>query len=162
MLLQAFAVPLEQVEQRALSFASADRCVDSRRARGPVRGVGGSDRDRRPRHPAGARLLDVTGPTITRLRADYPFLRTAVIPARTYPGQPHPVETMAIDVLLLCRVGLPEQFVHRLTRALFQVLPSLARQFDYLKLMELSRAPATPVPLHAGAARYYRQEELLQ
>jgi TRAP-type uncharacterized transport system substrate-binding protein len=72
------------------------------------------------------------------------------------------VETVAIDVLLLCRAGFPEQFVHRLTWALFQVLPNLAKQFDYLKLMELNRAPATPVPLHAGAAWYYRQEELLQ
>lgn len=162
MLLQAFAVPLEQVEQRALSFASATNAL----IRGELEGLFVVSAD--PTETvarairAGARLLDVTGPTITRLRADYPFLRTAVIPARTYPGQPRPVETVAIDVLLLSRVGFPEPFVHRLTWALFQVLPSLAKQFDYLRLMELNRAPATPVPLHAGAAWYYRQEELLQ
>jgi TRAP transporter TAXI family solute receptor len=162
MLLQAFAVPLEQVEQRALSFASATDAL----IRGDLEGlfVVSADPtetvDRAIR--AGARLLDVSGPTITRLRADYPFLRNAVIPAHTYPGQPHSVETVAIDVLLLCRAGLPEPFVHRLTWALFQVLPSLAKRFDYLKLMELNRAPATPVPLHPGAAWYYRQEELLQ
>ncbi len=79
-----------------------------------------------------------------------------------YSGHSRPVETVAIDVLLLCRAGLPEEFVHRLTAALFEVLPGLARQFDYLRLMELSRAPATPVPLHPGAAWYYREQELLQ
>jgi TRAP-type uncharacterized transport system substrate-binding protein len=31
---------------------------------------------------------------------------------------------------------------------------------DYLKLIDVRRAPSTPVPLHPGAAWYYREQEL--
>jgi TRAP-type uncharacterized transport system substrate-binding protein len=29
-----------------------------------------------------------------------------------------------------------------------------------LRLVDLQQAPATPIPLHPGAARYYREREL--
>jgi TRAP-type uncharacterized transport system substrate-binding protein len=50
--------------------------------------------------------------------------------------------------------------VHRLTEALFTVLPDLTASRNYLKLMDVRRAAATPVPLHHGAALYYREQEL--
>jgi len=36
------------------------------------------------------------------------------------------------------------------------MLPSLSM----LALMDVDQAPATPIPLHDGAARYYREREL--
>lgn len=162
LLLKAFDIAPKDIEQRALPFASATDALIKGEIEAlfvvsadPTETVARAIR-------AGAKLIDVSGPTIHRLRGDYPFLRTAIIPSGLYGEHRRAVETVAIDVLLLCRVGLEDEFVHRLTAALFKVLPRLVAQFNYLRLMELSRAPATPVPLHPGAALYYREQELLQ
>jgi TRAP transporter TAXI family solute receptor len=108
----------------------------------------------------GARLVDVNGPAINRLRSAYPFFRSAVIPAGTYPNQPEAVETLSIDVVLLTRKNLDTGLVRRLTAALFEMLPRLSAELDFLHAMDPERAPATPVPLHQGATLYYREREL--
>jgi len=109
---------------------------------------------------AGARLLDLAGPPIERLRSQYPFLRAALIPEHTYPGQRSIVRTIGIDTLLVCRADLDEALVHRITQVLFATLPALAIKVPALRHMELERAAAMPIPLHPGAARYYREQEL--
>jgi TRAP transporter TAXI family solute receptor len=109
---------------------------------------------------SGGRLLSLGGPAIDRLRHDYPFLRLTVIPGGTYPGHPDPVHTIGVETLLVCRKGLSESLVHDLTRSFFDILPFLSAQQDSLRMMDLDQAPATPIPLHEGAARYYRELEL--
>jgi hypothetical protein len=105
---------------------------------------------------AGARLVPLAGPAIERLRHDYPFFRPTVIPGGTYPGHPDPIQTIGVDNLLVCRRSLDEALAHDLTARFFEGLPSLSM----LTLMDLDQAPATPIPLHDGAARYYREREL--
>lgn len=111
---------------------------------------------------AGATLLDISGPDVERLRNDYPFLRATIIPAGTYPSVTRAVHTVGIDAVIVCSSTLDEDLVYRLTKSLFESLPELAREVDALRRMEIARAPATPVPLHAGAARYYRERELFR
>ncbi|MGE5198331.1 MAG: TAXI family TRAP transporter solute-binding subunit [Rhodospirillaceae bacterium] len=105
---------------------------------------------------AGARLLPLGGPAIVRLRHDYPFFRSTLIHGGTYPGHPDPIRTIGVDNLLVCRRGLDEDTVHDLAQQLFAQLPSMS----ILIGMDLEQAPATPIPLHDGAARYYREREL--
>ena len=64
--------------------------------------------------------------------------------------------TIGVDNLLLCRRSLDEATVHDLTQQFFVQLPSMS----ILSGMDLEQAPATPIPLHDGAARYYREREL--
>lgn len=109
---------------------------------------------------AGARLMSVTGTPIERLRRGYPFFRVAVIPRGAYPGVAQAIHTIGVDSLLVCRRDLPEALVYDLTRRFFEALPSLASSQDALRFMDLDQAPATPIPLHDGAARYYREREL--
>ena len=109
---------------------------------------------------AGATLLRVEGPNVARLRREYPFLRRTSIPGGTYPSHSAPVPTIGVDTLLICRADLDEQTVYKLTKGLFDVLPELSSQRAALQSMDIDRAPATPIPLHRGAARYYREREL--
>ena len=108
----------------------------------------------------GARLIPIAPQDIQRLRTDYPFLRPGAIAAGTYTGEAQPVSTLLVDVLLVTRAGLDDELVRRLTDALFDILPDLAARFPYLALMNMQRAPATPIPLHPGAALFYREREL--
>lgn len=162
LLLNAFGVQPTQVQEHAMPFidlgdalARGDLDAAFIVAADPVEAVG------RPM-AKGARLLDIGADTVKMLRAAYPFLQPTVIPAGTYAGYDRPVQTVRVDVLLACREGLDDVFVRRLTAALFQILPDLAAGHDYLRLMDLRRAPATPIPLHPGAALYYREQELLR
>jgi uncharacterized protein len=107
----------------------------------------------------GARLLPLRGPGVDRLRTLYPFLRSEVMPAGAYRGT-EAVHTLSVDVVLLTRAGLDAAIVRRLTEGLFRMLPQLNAELPFLKGMVPERAPATPVPLHTGAALYYREREL--
>jgi len=42
------------------------------------------------------------------------------------------------------------------------VLPKLSSLVGSLRLMNLDQASATSIPLHDGAARYYREQELFR
>jgi TRAP transporter TAXI family solute receptor len=106
----------------------------------------------------GARLLPVRGRKVDKLLKAYPFYRAMVIPADTYEGLNGPVVTIGVNGVLLCRSDLPDDLVYQLTRTLYEgplgVQPTLARW------LEPSAGAATPIPLHPGAARYYREREL--
>jgi TRAP transporter TAXI family solute receptor len=107
---------------------------------------------------AGARLLPLKGQGVDRLLSDDPFYSAMLIPAETYPGLRGPVVTIGVNGVLVCRADLPDDLVYRLTKALYEgptgVEPSLAQW------LEPSSGAATPIPLHPGAARYYREREL--
>ena len=108
----------------------------------------------------GAVLLPLDGPVVDSLRRESLFLHPTVVPAGTYPGQHAAVHTLGIHNVLVSRRDLDEELVYELTRRFFEVLPSLLPEQDSLRLVDLQQAPATPIPLHGGAARYYREREL--
>lgn len=110
----------------------------------------------------GARLLDVTGPEIERIRLEYPFLKLTRIPAQSYPGLHRSVRTVGIDGIFVCKAEMDEERVYQLTKAFFQSLPDLARDSRGFQGFVMNRALSIPIPLHPGAARYYRELELLR
>lgn len=111
----------------------------------------------------GARLMPIDGQQAERFRYEYPFVRNVRIPAGTYPDQSRPIRTLGVQRLLVCRDDLDDKVVHDLTRQLFDALPRLASSLQTsLRLMEMDQASATPIPLHRGAAQYYRERELAE
>jgi hypothetical protein len=108
------------------------------------------------------RQLPIDRAVINRLRGSYPFLRPVTVAANQLHGQDRPTETLGAEWLLVCRSDLSEDFVYQLTREFFAQLPALARAHGEAALIDPEQAPATPIPLHAGAARYYREREILR
>jgi TRAP transporter TAXI family solute receptor len=115
-----------------------------------------------PAFERGARLVPITGPALDDLIEQYPFIRAVTIPAGTYPGQAEAVSTIGVNVVLVCGAELDERLVYDLTRTFFEALPQLTAAQSSLRLMDPEQAPATPIPLHEGAARYYRESELFR
>lgn len=101
----------------------------------------------------GVRLVPIDGPQVEELRTRYPHLKRTLIARNTYPNQPHSIPTVAVDALIVCRADLSEEVVYSLLDAYFATRPPTTPP-------NLERAPATPIPLHPGAARFYRQREL--
>jgi TRAP transporter TAXI family solute receptor len=110
---------------------------------------------------AGAHLVSIDGGPVTALRNEYPFFRLARIPAGTYVSQPESVYSIGTDALIVCRDDLEERTAYDVTKQFFDALSSLPAG-ESLRLMNLDAAPATPIPLHQGAARYFRERELFR
>lgn len=162
MLLETFGLSTSDVRGEFLPFPEvADRMTAGQldaafiSSRYPSENVANAAR-------GGARLLDVVGAPIEQLRREYPFMRKALIPEGVYTGQSNAVRTIVIDNLLLCRADLDDNLVYALTKVLLDALPSAAARLGPFPPLDVRRTPATPLPLHAGAARYYRERELFQ
>jgi TRAP transporter TAXI family solute receptor len=105
----------------------------------------------------GAEVLPLAPSTIARLQRRHPFLHGMVIP-KDLAGRPGAL-TVGLDGLLVCRSELDADIVYGITSAFFQALPELSA-FDTPPLHQMNPedASATAIPLHEGAARYYREQ----
>jgi TRAP transporter TAXI family solute receptor len=111
----------------------------------------------------GAYLIPIDGRAADELRQQYPFVRRVTIPANTYSGQEQEIATLGVPRLLIANSALDEALVHELTRVFIETLPQLASSLhSSIRLTNLEWASATPIPLHDGAAQYYRERELMQ
>jgi TRAP transporter TAXI family solute receptor len=108
----------------------------------------------------GAYLVPIDGPPVEELRHESPFVRVVMIPRDIYPGQNQIIPTVGIDMVIVCRRDLDDRLVYQLTEQLFNVFPRLAHVEAVLRFLNMEEAPATPIPLHPGAARYFREREL--
>jgi TRAP transporter TAXI family solute receptor len=106
----------------------------------------------------GLRLLPIEQKVINQLRGLRPFIKPVVVPAGEFTGNHRDVQTVGSDGLLICRENLGEDLVYELTKAFFSALPTLSPPASSV---DPDQAPATPIPLHPGAARYYREREVL-
>lgn len=110
----------------------------------------------------GIRLLEIDPEIAARIRSRHPFFRPTVIPERTYEGQGSDVKTLGVDNLLLCRADLPADLVQRLTRAFIESLGTLSHIHRAIASIDEEQASTTAIPLHPGAALYYRERELFR
>ena len=109
----------------------------------------------------GQKLMSIEGAAVDRLRREYAFIRPVTIPAGTFPGQTSAVRTVGVNMVLVCRADLDEQLAYDLTRLYFAALPRIAAGGD-VPGIDPQQAPLTPIPLHDGAARYFREAELFR
>jgi uncharacterized protein len=110
----------------------------------------------------GIHLIEFDDLALSIIKETYPFSKAVIIPAGTYPGQLSAVHTIGIDSVLFCRADLPVDLVYRLTHTLFERLEHIASVHASARQINPETASATPIPLHEGAARYYRERELFR
>ena len=110
----------------------------------------------------GLRILDINEAVITKLRTRYPFMTPEIIRRETLPGLSGDVHTIAVDYVLVTRADLDEAFVYQLTKGFVSQFADFARRNPRELLVDPDRVLATPIPLHAGAERYYREQEILR
>ncbi|GAA1981421.1 TAXI family TRAP transporter solute-binding subunit [Kitasatospora viridis] len=99
------------------------------------------------------------GDLTDRLHAAYPdsaAYRTAVLPDGIYPGT-QAVLTMAVPNLLITRDDVDPRLVEGLTKAVIDSRDDIGSTVHPAQLVDLRTAVYTsPLPLHTGAADYYR------
>jgi TRAP transporter TAXI family solute receptor len=106
------------------------------------------------------RLIDLDG-FVGPLRDRYgEFYAERTIPASAY-GLETAVSTIGVPNYLVVATRMDERVAHELTELLFAHRDSLARAHpEALRLNRRTAIGTYPVPLHPGAARYYRETKL--
>jgi len=91
-----------------------------------------------------------------------PFV-AATIPANTYTGQDKDVPTAAVVNYLVTSSAVSDDLAYQMTKLIFESLPELANSHVAGKEIKLeTAAEGSPVPLHPGAIRYYKEKGLIQ
>jgi uncharacterized protein len=92
-----------------------------------------------------------------------PPFASVMIPANTYPGQDKDVPTAAVVNYLVTSSAVSNDLAYQMTRLIFESLPELANSHAAGKEIKLETAAmGSPVPLHPGAIRYYKEKGLIK
>jgi TRAP transporter TAXI family solute receptor len=92
-----------------------------------------------------------------------PPFASVMIPANTYPGQDKDVPTAAVINYLVTSSAVSDDLAYQMTRLIFESLPELANSHAAGKEIKLETAAmGSPVPLHPGAIRYYKEKGLIK
>jgi hypothetical protein len=104
-------------------------------------------------------LVDVSGPAIDAMLARHPEYERSVIPGGTYRDNPADVQTLGVRAVIVTTTALPDALAYEIAKAVFDNLEDFRRLhplFGTLSVAEMIDASGR-VPIHDGAARYYRE-----
>jgi len=111
-----------------------------------------------------AKLLPIDGGAVTAWVKKQPFLTSIEMPAGAYGGA-KPLRTVSVAALWVATSKLPDSVAYSLARAIWN--PSNTAEIDSLGSVGASirrdgKLVSSPVPLHAGAAKFYQDAGRLQ
>ncbi|WP_420135679.1 TAXI family TRAP transporter solute-binding subunit [Rhodopseudomonas sp.] len=91
-----------------------------------------------------------------------PFI-AATIPAKTYTGQEQDVPTAAVVNYLVTSTAVSDDLAYQMTKLIYENLPELASSHAAGREIKLeTAATGSPVPLHPGAERYFKEKGVLK
>jgi len=105
-----------------------------------------------------ARIFGLRHPEdVEKTIAAMPFLQSAELPARTYPGQNEPITTVADWNAYFVNQDLNEELVYAFTRTAFESRDLLTSISPALRAVQPEHVRNIMLPLHRGAYRYYQE-----
>ena len=109
----------------------------------------------------GLALLSFTDEQMIRANTPRALWARYVIPAGTYPGQDKAIQTLGQPNFLAVHKDVSDEDVYRIVETVYANLPFLQAIHKATSDMSLDSAVSgLPLPLHPGAARYYRDAGL--
>lgn len=109
-------------------------------------------------------IIPVTGPDIDALVKENPYYAQAVIPGGMYTGTDADVKTIGVKATFVTSSDVNEEVIYQVVKAVFD-------NFDNFKTLHPVFAGLDPktlvsegntAPLHAGAARYFKEKGMLK
>ena len=108
-------------------------------------------------------LVPITGRRVERLLKRYPFFSAGLIPADVYNGVAA-VETLNVGAQWVVAADQPDDLVYAITRALWHKNARAILDAGHPKgktIVLKNAIKGLGIPLHPGAARFYREEGLI-
>ncbi len=109
-------------------------------------------------------IVEVSGPAVAKLIADNSFYRVATIPGGMYRGNAEDVQTFGVGATFVSSTDVKEKVVYEIVKAVFENFDTFKRlhpAFNNLKKEEMAK-DGLSAPLHAGAAKYYKEAGLVK
>jgi|TARA_B110000305_G_scaffold216146_1_gene254347 TRAP transporter TAXI family solute receptor len=103
-------------------------------------------------------ILNITADEAKKMDGGRQLWTPFTLKAGTYPGQSKDVQTVAQPNFLAVNASVDEEHVYLLTKTMYENLAFLQAIHPATNAMSINSAIAgLPVPLHPGAARYYKE-----
>lgn len=103
-------------------------------------------------------ILEFTDDQVAKANSRHKLWSRYTIPPNTYPGQDKPVHTIAQPNFLAVRSDVSDEDVYLIVQTMYNNLPFLHSIHPITRAMKMEAAiTGLPVPLHPGAARFYRE-----
>ena len=109
-------------------------------------------------------LVPIAGPEVDKLLADSPFFARQALPAGTYPGL-RAVDTLSVGAQWVVSARVPEETVYAITQALWHPTTRQLLDKGHPKGSQIVLEKALDglgIPLHPGAAKYYREVGMMK
>ena len=104
-------------------------------------------------------IVEIPKSVVAKVGTPY---QSAPIPGGTYKGNDKDVDAAIVPNYLVTRADLPDQEVYEMTKTIFDNLSSLQAAHAAAKAISLDKAAKNPpVPLHPGAAKYYKEKGVM-
>lgn len=113
---------------------------------------------------ANSRLVGMSKEQIAKLKEEYPWYSEYTIPANTYKGQEEEIHTTAIKLAMFTTEDLPEDLVYEMTKLFWENIDELKKTNPTLADVSVEEAVTdlAGLPMHEGAARYYKEIGILK
>lgn len=123
-------------------------------------------------HPAGALkeaanncevvILSVEGPEVDALLAENSFYRKTVVPGGVYRGNPNDTHTFGVSASLVASADISSDTAYLVVKNVFENIDSLQKMHPAFGDLNVTEMAATNpgIPVHKGAARYYKEAKL--
>mgnify|MGYP000902055465 CR=1 FL=1 len=102
-------------------------------------------------------LIQMTDDELAKLKATNAGYGEGMIPAGTYTGQTEDYNTLSFFTLCLVTSEMDEDMAYKITKYIFESLPELGEAVGNVSEVIAESVLASPIPIHPGAARYYRE-----
>ncbi|WP_441243784.1 TAXI family TRAP transporter solute-binding subunit [Tardiphaga sp. 768_D3_N2_1] len=161
-ILRAVGQPVEVLgEVRYVSFAESTTLMIEKKLDAAVQSAGlGVTSIKELSEATDITLVPLPRSVVRKMGA--PF-KPDIIPANTYVSQNRPVPTASVMNYLVTSTAVPDDLVYEMTKRLFDGLDELAVAHRAGHEIRLASAVSkSPVPLHPGALRYYREKGLIK
>ncbi len=111
----------------------------------------------------GIKIVPLTGPSIDKLLEVQPYYAKTVLPAGTYKGVDKGVETIAVRAVWATHDKVDDEIAYNVVKALYENTDTLAKVHVKGKEVSLKTAlESVSIPLHPGAAKFYREKGLIK
>ena len=104
------------------------------------------------------KIIVVAVPADVVTRVGDAAYQPSFIPANTYAGQTVDIPTAAIPNFLVTHSGVSDELAYQMTKTLYENLDTMYAAHNAAKAIKRENAVnGMPVPVHPGAARYYKE-----
>jgi len=112
---------------------------------------------------AGFNLLEVKGKHAAEIIEIVPGLVKTVIPKGTYSSVNRDIETIAAATVIMCNKDLPDEFVYKMTKLIWDRKPELVKVLSVMNDADISKAlNGVKLPVHPGAIKYYKEKGVIK